>query len=88
MIKRKNQVSVYDVALFGVEAHVVDHSDAYKVVLEHLTNTSSGCPRYRAIIILANNFNAVYEFTGHYLSEKQEVEFIVGEYLKEVYKLN
>lgn len=90
MLKRKNQKSVYQ---------ITGEHGAYIVVIEHLRNTACGCPRFSAVIIkLEENqegklkftdgdslYNAVYNFTGHYLSERSEAEWILSRFEKEVY---
>ena len=68
MIKRKNQVTVVNVERDG---------ETYKVVLRSLKNTETGNPRYEAIILFENDFNAVYTFQGHYSGDKGEAEYIV-----------
>lgn len=61
----------------------------YIVLLERITNTSSGAPRYEATIIYIGPDRGMdrsgykYKFTGHYLSERQEAEYILNEHLKE-----
>lgn len=88
MTKRMNQISAYEIT--GTKG-------AYTVALERLHNTPSGCPRFKAVIIKHEEnkagklsfehgrslYNAVYTFNGHYLSEKQEADWIVCEYEKE-----
>ena len=82
MIKRKNQISAYQ---------LLGNKGAYIVAIEHLHNTESGCPRFRACIMkLEENqdgklclkegeslYNAVYHFTGHYLNERGEARWIL-----------
>jgi len=77
MDKRLNDVDVVEFA-------------EYIVVLEHIKNTPSGAPRYEATIIYngqgkgINRAGHKYRFTGHYLSERQEAEYILEQYLKEM----
>ncbi len=67
---------------------VIEFSN-YIVLLERIKNTSSGAPRYEATIIYngpdrgMNRGGHKYRFTGHYLGERQEAEYILNEYLKE-----
>lgn len=87
MIKRLNMINVFKIKR---------NNKLYIVSLESLKNTPSGTPRYKAIIGVDNDydldlnssgislFNAVYTFTGHYLNEKDEANWILDEYLKEV----
>lgn len=69
--KRKDSQAAYKIVL---------QDAAYTVIMERLKNTHAGALRFRALIIPINTaeFNAVavYNFTGHYLCEKQEAEFI------------
>lgn len=75
MVKRLNNVDVVEFA-------------EYLIVLQHINNTASGAPRYEATIVYngkdkgMNRSGYKYRFTGHYLSERQEAEYILGEYLK------
>ena len=88
MKKRLNMISAYEIT--GTKG-------AYTVTLERLHNTPSGCPRFKAVIIKHEEnksgkmsfedgrslYNAVYTFSGHYLSECQEARLIVGQYEQE-----
>lgn len=61
------------------------------VTLEHIKNDTYGNPRYKAVIIFTdedtdNYYNAVYTFKGHYLSKKDEAEWIVAYHEKETNK--
>ena len=67
MLKRQNQISAYNIKKEDKE---------YCVTLEHLKNSPSGCPRFKATIIYAPTntsedtsylYNAVYTFTGSQL---------------------
>lgn len=80
MIKRLNSKSIYNVTTERGE---------YKVILTPLKNTTSGQPRFEAIVIVmrvgeetGGFYNAVYRFGGHYLGEAGEAEWIVNEYEK------
>lgn len=75
MVKQKYNVDVIEFA-------------EWMVVLEKLTNTASGCPRYKATIIYCgadrgmDRAGHVFQFTGHYRSERQEAEYILQYYLE------
>ena len=72
MIKRLPNVEVFEFA-------------NYKVLLERIKNSSSGNPRFEATIISKSqdvNTCARFRFSGHYTSEREEAEFILGEFLK------
>lgn len=85
MLKRQNQISAYNIKKGNKE---------YCVTLEHLKNSPSGCPRFKATIIYAPTdtsedtsylYNAVYTFTGHYVSDGDEANWILEKHLaKEV----
>ena len=69
MTTRKNMIDAFKI-------------DNYIVTLESLKNTYSGNPRFKAVIIkvedgTTNFYNAVYTFTGHYMSRAQEAAWIV-----------
>ena len=76
-----------DKRLYDVD--VVEFAE-YIVVLEHIKNTPSGAPRYEATIIYNGKERGLdraghkYRFTGHYYSERQEAEYILEQYLKEI----
>lgn len=62
----------------------------YTVVLERKKNDVNGNPRYRAVVAVLDEvkdgaycFNAVYDFTGHYLDAEGEARWIVAYYEKE-----
>lgn len=58
----------------------------YSVALERIKNDINGNPRYKAIIIRTNEAvtsSAVYTFSGHYMGERQEAEWILERYLEE-----
>lgn len=88
MIKRKNQISAYQ---------LTGNKGAYIVTIEHLHNTPSGCPRFKAQILkLEENkegkltfkdgeglWNACYNFKGHYLNELGEARWILDHYEQE-----
>ncbi len=87
MIRRMNQISAYE---------LTGNKGAYTVVIERLHNTPSGCPRFKAVIIKHEEneagkmtfedgrslWNAVYSFSGHYYSERQEAAYILELYEK------
>lgn len=55
----------------------------YVVTLESLKNTTSGNPRFKAVIITLDSnakefFNSVYTFNGHYFSRRDEAKHIVN----------
>ena len=72
MIKRLPNVEVFEFA-------------NYKVLLERIKNSSSGNPRFEATIISESedvNACARFRFSGQYTAEREEAEFILGEFLK------
>lgn len=70
MVKQKNMIDVFEI-------------DNHIITLEHLKNTNAGCPRYHAVIINKNTCsNWVFNFTGHYLSPKDEAKWILEHHLK------
>ena len=77
-MKRLNQISCYKI---NTNKH------HYIVALERLNNTSSGAPRFKAVIMVCNDserdnslYNAVYTFKGHYMNELGECEWIVNQF--------
>lgn len=74
----------------GTTYLVTTERGSYAVNLEHLRNTYSGNPRFKAkVIVLKVNgevrnddyaFTAVYSFTGHYLNDYDEAKWIVERY--------
>lgn len=77
-MKRLNQVTALKIEAQGKQ---------HLVILERLKNDYYGCPRYKAtIVFLADDAteyaSAVYTFKGHYMSDKQEAEFIINEHYK------
>ena len=77
-MKRHMQISCYKINT---------NKANYIVALERLKNTSSGAPRYKAIIMVDNNqnnaqwlYNAVYTFKGHYFGDVEECRWIVEQY--------
>lgn len=80
MTKRQNQIDVFRVNRENRE---------YIVTLECLKNDANGNPRYKAVICFIDAapaksfYNAVYTFTGHYLSRYDEAKWIVEYYEKE-----
>ena len=85
-MKRLNQISCYKLT-------PTDRIGVYLVTLERLHNTTYGCPRYKAVIIaniddpdIRSYYNAVYTFTGHYMSDRQEAQWILDEFIKEQLK--
>ena len=66
----------------------------YAVDLEHLKNTNSGCPRYKAIIIVLEVFgqphnpgsfySVIYQFKGSYIGDRCEAEKVVNAYENEI----
>lgn len=77
-MKRLNQISCYKI---DTSKH------HYIVTLERLNNTSSGTPRFKAIIMIYSDsgvvnslYNAVYTFNGHYMNELGECEWIVNQF--------
>lgn len=76
----------YQIDAFKIETNRGNHI----VTIEHLKNDTYGNPRYKAVIIFTeedtnNYYNAVYTFTGHYLSRFEEAKWIVNYYEKEIY---
>ena len=80
MTKRQNQIDVFRIN-FANREHIV--------TLERLKNDVNGNPRYKAVICFIDAepaisfYNAVYTFTGHYLSAYGEAQWIVDYYEKE-----
>ena len=87
MKKRLNQISAY---------YITGEKHCYFVTLERLHNSASGCPRFKAVLIVLeetkegkialsdglSEYNAVFTFSGHYYSELTEARWIVSEYEK------
>ena len=70
--------------LTNIETHNFGN---YSVVLERIKNDVNGNPRYKAIIIRQNEAitsSPVYTFGGHFMSEREEAEWILERYLEEV----
>lgn len=81
MVKRKNNIYA-----FNIYRKTPDGDGNYIVTLESLKNTPSGNPRYKAVIVFepykeGSRYNAVYTFTGHYMGEQKEAEWILDKYL-------
>ena len=80
MTKRQNQIDVFRV---DIEEH------EYIVTLERLKNDANGNAKYKAVICFIDPaparsfYNAVYTFTGHYLSRYDEARWIVEYYERE-----
>ena len=58
----------------------------YFVSLERIKNTVNGCPRFQATIIDLNSYCLAtyqYTFTGHYMSEHDEAQWIAERHEKE-----
>lgn len=75
---RKNQEDVYIIKGFR---------NMYVVTLERRKNDINGNPRYHAVVAEleavedgAYCYNAVYDFTGHYLDAEGEARWIVAYY--------
>ncbi len=83
MKRRLNAISAYKFEVLR---------STYIVTLEQLKNTPYGAPRYKAVIIcnitedFISYYNAVYTFTGHYISGRQEAQYILEEFIKEKLK--
>ena len=65
-----------------------DTERKWLVVLEHLKNTETGGPKFKATLILQNEtfsntsiYNAVYQFKGHYLNDYDEAKWILDYHL-------
>ena len=76
MTKRLNQIDVFQIST---------EKRNYIVTLERLKNDVNGAPRYKAVICFIEPntksfYNAVYTFTGHYLSNYDEAHWIVEHY--------
>lgn len=61
--------------------------NTYVVTLEQLKNNIYGNPRYHAVVAVLGDvkdgafcYNAVYDFTGHYLNAEGEARWIVAYY--------
>lgn len=59
----------------------------YVVTLERRKNDVNGNPRYHAVVAVLDEvkdgaycYNAVYDFTGHYLNAEGEARWIVAYY--------
>ena len=80
MTKRQNPIDVFRV---NIEEH------EYIVTLERLKNDANGNGTYKAVICFIDPvpvrkfYNAVYTFTGHYLSSYDEARWIVEYYERE-----
>ena len=80
MTKRQNQIDVFRV---NIEEH------EYIVTLERLKNDANENAKYKAVICFIDPapvrslYNAVYTFTGHYLSKYDEARWIVEYYERE-----
>ena len=75
---RKNQENAYIIKGFR---------NTYVVTLERRKNDINGNPRYHAVVAVleavedgAYCYNAVYDFTGHYLKAEGEARWIVAYY--------
>ena len=75
---RKNQENAFIIKGFR---------DTYVVTLERCKNNIYGNPRYHAVVAVleavedgAYCYNAVYDFTGHYLNVEGEARWIVAYY--------
>lgn len=75
---RKYQENVYIIKGFR---------NTYVVTLERRKNDVNGVPRYHAVVAVleavedgAYCYNAVYDFTGHYLNAEGEARWIVAYY--------
>lgn len=82
MTKRNYQIDAFKIST---------ERNNYVVTLEHLKNDRNGNPRYKAVIIFIEEntqfyYNAVYTFSGHYLSGYGEAQWIVEYYEKETYE--
>ena len=80
MVKRLNATNTFEIK--------DDTERKWLVVLEHLKNTETGCPRFKATLILQNGmvsniaiYNAVYQFKGHYLNDYDEAKWILDYHL-------
>lgn len=72
MTRRLNAIDAYSI-------------DGYIITLERLNNTYSGNPRFKAVIIKPEEgtkafYNAVYTFSGHYLSNIDEAREILRQH--------
>ena len=72
MTRRLNAINAYSI-------------DGYIITLERLHNTNSGNPRFKAVIIKPEDgskafYNAVYTFSGHYLSDIDEAREILRQH--------
>lgn len=73
MVRRRENVGVY----------LVESKHIYAVTLKRLENNYYGSPRYEATITNLGNLKdgydpaTVYRFTGHYIGDQMEAEWIV-----------
>ena len=61
-------------------------SGNYLITLERIKNTVNGAPRFSAAIIDLNSYCLAtyqYTFTGHYMSEHDEAQWIAERHEKE-----
>lgn len=78
-ITKKYQENVYIIKGFR---------NTYLVTLERRKNDANGNPRYHAIVAVVGQavedgkycYNAVYDFTGHYLNAEGEARWLVTYY--------
>lgn len=77
-ITKKYQENVYIIKGFR---------NTYVVTLERRKNDINGNPRYHAVVAVLDEvkdgaycYNAVYNFTGHYLNAEDEARWIVAYY--------
>ena len=75
---RKYQENVYIIKGFR---------NTYAVTLERRKNDANGNPRFHAVVAVLERvedgaycYNAVYDFTGHYLNAEGEARWIVAYY--------
>lgn len=78
---RKYQENVYIIKGFR---------NTYVVTLERRKNDVNGNPRFHAVVAVLDEvkdgaycYNAVYDFTGHYLNAEGEARWIVEYYERE-----
>lgn len=86
MIRQKESVLIYKVVSSFTNNH-------YYVELLRLQNNYYGNPRFEAHIISLEHIEKygycgawVYRFTGHFISEQAECDFIVGYHEKKILK--
>lgn len=85
MVKRKTNRTTYLIRREGV---------AYAVTLTHIRNNVYGNPRFEAVVTRLDGLNGsaglacsyVYTFTGHYMDDQMEADWIAKRHHEEAAK--